>query len=107
MAIKTNSMTIPETGVTLSNAYSKIESYSVRKQLGLPDSGNSDIHVDVQVAHYANSSSRAANKQPVQYKHITVIANELTGSMASGSFTILYDKLKLIAPFSGSTISDV
>ena len=106
MAIKTNSMTISETGVTLTNAYSRIQSFQVNKQTGI--GGDIDgIAVDATVTHYANSSSRAANKQPVSYQRIVISANEITGSLASGSFSFVYDKIKLVAPFSGSTITDV
>ena len=103
MAIKTNSMTISETGVTLTNAYSKVENFQVNKN---PTDGS--ITVDAHITHYANSSSRAANKQPVSFQHFVISpANEMTGSLASGSFSFIYDKAKLVAPFSGSTITDV
>ena len=103
MAIKTNSLTIEETGCTLTNSYSKVNHFQVTKNPTLDT-----IDVSVSVAHYANSSSRAANKMPVQNKDYYIQnCSDITGSLASGSISYVYDKIKLQAPFSGSTISDV
>ena len=106
MAIKTNSLVISETGVTLTNAYSRIDSIVIRKS---PPHGNTNVFTaDVSVLHYANSSSRASNKEPAKYHNIHLDnCNALTGSLASGSVSYIYDQIKLVSPFSGSTISDV
>ena len=102
MAIKTNSLNISRIGVTLSNAYSKIDHFDVRQD------SKKDVMINVQVAHYANSSSRADNKSVVQYDNYSLRGcNDMPGSLASGSFSYVYDKIKLEAPFSGSTLTDV
>ena len=103
MAIKTNSLVISETGVTLTNAYSRIDNFIIRKSV------TDDVFTaDVSVLHYANSSSRASNKEPAKYHNIHLDnCNALTGSLASGSVSYIYDQIKLVSPFSGSSISDV
>ena len=109
MAIKTDSMPISDMGITLTNSYSKIDHYLAR----LPvypggDEIDGSVSVDVYVQHFANSSSRATSKQPVQSQNIHLgDCNELTGSLVSGSFSYLYDRIKLVSPFSGSTLTDV
>ena len=103
MAIKSNSLVISETGVTLTNAYSRIDNFIIRKSV------TDDVFTaDVSVLHYANSSSRASNKEPVKYDNINLAdCSSITGSLASGSISYMYDQIKLVSPFSGSTISDV
>ena len=106
MAIKSDSLAISETGVTLTNAYSRIDSFIIRKSP--PDIDSGIFTADVSVLHYANSSSRASNKEPVKYHNIHLAdCSSVTGSLASGSISYMYDQVKLVSPFSGSTISDV
>ena len=107
MAIKTDSMPIENMGVTLTNAYSKIDSFTVRSTGGTPE--NRHLSADINVHHYANSSSRAdESKRPVEMQTIWVAdCSPITGSLVSGSVSYMYDQIKLQAPFSGSTISDV
>ena len=102
MAIKSNSLSISESGITISNAYSKVSFFTVIHN------NASDIMINASMAHYANSSSRAAGKSPVKQQEYTLLdCNDITGSLASGSISYVYDKIKLEAPFSGSTITDV
>ena len=103
MAIKSDSLAISETGVTLTNAYSRIDHFIVRK------AATDDVFsADVRVLHYANSSARASNKEPVKYHNINLAdCSSITGSLASGSLSYMYDQIKLVSPFSGSSISDV
>ena len=109
MAIKTNSMTISDMGVTLTNSYSKIDHYLARSvNTGYMGGAPSGVEVEVYVQHFANSSSRATSKQPVQTQNIWLgDCNAITGSLVSGSFSYLYDRIKLVSPFSGSTLTDV
>lgn len=107
MAIKTNTMSIANVGVTLTNAYSRIDSFTVRSTGGTPEDRH--LSADINVQHYANSSSRADDSiLPVQNQSMWLDdCSSITGSLASGSLSYMYDSIKLMSPFSGSAISDV
>ena len=105
MAIKTDSWTLAETGVTMSASYSNIDRIEWTKTRSVTNENVGNLNV--MVRHYVSSQSRADGLAPIYRQNYQFSAN-LTGSIDS-FFGEVYGKLKehTDGPFSGSVVEDV